>query len=145
MTSPEVIRFHGMWSGLYGMHKHFFGQEKTLSFESVENGLLRRVVWTHEPEISSDYFFVAMHPSAVISEGYRLYNLDIDESEAIARLYVVRVLGETATRGDEGIENDWHEFQKENGLVLPNIDDKANFQRIFKDFCTATVVHSEMN
>lgn len=143
-SQPEVIHFQGIWAGLPGMHQYYGATDNSLSFESSEQGIKRRVMWSHDPEISPDYLFLSMNPHSV-AEGYKIYDLVIDESERYARLYVIRTIGEAATRGDEAVEHVWHEFQRESGLVLPNMEDKANFQRIFEDFCKAAVTHSGMN
>jgi hypothetical protein len=140
-SGPEIIRFQGIWAGLPGMHQHFGDKEESISFNSTENGLLRRVLWAHDPSKSEDYLFVAMNPAS-ISEGYRIYDLVVDDSDNFARLYIIKTIGEAAINGDEEIENEWHEFQRESGLILPNLEDKGNFHRIFKDFCQVVDQHN---
>lgn len=143
-TSPEVIQFEGVFADIPDMHDLLAGENSIEKFSSTEDQKSRTVHWMHNTKQPFMHNFYVLDPVARLEAPHNVYNLVVNDLSDYAHLYIFRGLGNVSFSGDmakhaapanfDQLQNEWAGFQIAAGLVLPNSEDIANFEQIFKDF-----------
>jgi hypothetical protein len=127
-SGPQVITFDGTWGVIPELHRQFREVNTAFRFDSAVS---KGVVFQHDIDRPLAYLFVCGFTDP--KGGSTIYDLEIDDSEEFARLYAISMLGRSVLTDEQ--EEEWHELQREFGMVIPHYEEREAARRLMQDFC----------